>query len=718
MEAFLLSHPDRVMARLEVFAGDATSQTNNEHSPATKPHSPSLATLSKRQAGKFISRRGNATIIESPSPSSQVSPGISKLWKPYSSAWATPRRDLYTSFASSRTATSGTSPTQRQTLSFGRKDRFKCRLSMFLCLSFVAFTVYMNMLMKVVVPSPDSHQFEPPKQTTPQRQEQQKQKHVNQENSLSITDSVASNSSKPTKSETSQQKVQPTPKENEVLQAPTKSNTLRKEIHPPRVVVLSQDDMDASPRMVIQNFHDGNVLMALGTSKDEEDSDGSIPVLHPKAISEGEDTNVNEHTDDKPLAKGSSHDDHHVATLQDEQSHNGSSLLELELNNDEVGGDGSIPELLPIEKSEEEDKGAYNHTEDKSPANENGKEEEQCLPLGEWQTQSFLNCNTLHEVDMKRYLTFLGQGWFRSTWKVNLNDGIQNETMVLKTLRLEREFLEEYYELHRRDAVAMERLTFSPYVMDVYGYCGQSALNEIAGLPIRGGVLTSLEELNRRLRPHEGAEVERLKLKLALSVSLGLSHVHYVNQPRNGQSDDTAPLNNTDPLTTLPAMAHYDVNPRNIAIVKGGKPKLNDFNIAEFLTVRQNTTNANSTNRCGMFRSRLHEPWWRAPEEMDMTSTTFVDEKVDVYALGGVLYHIWTTHSPTGKMKRYRMDEVRAKVRQGIPPRIPEDKGIIGEAFTKAMKMCLRADPKERADIMEVTEVFLDAVEKVRDEER
>ena len=103
---------------------------------------------------------------------------------------------------------------------------------------------------------------------------------------------------------------------------------------------------------------------------------------------------------------------------------------------------------------------------------------------------------------------------------------------------------------------------------------------------------------------------------------------------------------------------------------------------------------------------------------MDMTSTTFVDEKVDVYALGGVLYHIWTTHSPTGKMKRYRMDEVRAKVRQGIPPRIPEDKGIIGEAFTKAMKMCLRADPKERADIMEVTEVFLDAVEKVRDEER
>ena len=32
------------------------------------------------------------------------------------------------------------------------------------------------------------------------------------------------------------------------------------------------------------------------------------------------------------------------------------------------------------------------------------------------------------------------------------------ETVVLKTLRIEREFLDEYYELHRRDALAMERL--------------------------------------------------------------------------------------------------------------------------------------------------------------------------------------------------------------------------------------------------------------------
>ena len=46
--------------------------------------------------------------------------------------------------------------------------------------------------------------------------------------------------------------------------------------------------------------------------------------------------------------------------------------------------------------------------------------------------------------------------------------------------RLSRDFLPEYYELHRRDAVSMERLSSSPYVMDVFGYCGQSAVTELA----------------------------------------------------------------------------------------------------------------------------------------------------------------------------------------------------------------------------------------------
>jgi serine/threonine protein kinase len=331
---------------------------------------------------------------------------------------------------------------------------------------------------------------------------------------------------------------------------------------------------------------------------------------------------------------------------------------------------------------------------------------DKCLPMADWQTQSFVNCNSLHEIDLHQGIThvqngttqlaFLGQGWFRSTWQVGSDS---EEPVVLKTLRLEREFLEEYYELHRRDAVAMERLTHSPFVMNVFGYCGQSALNELANFKY----VTSLEALDRRLRGKGMASaVLVLKLRLATSIAVGVSHVHGVE------------VENSNSGLSFPAgMVHYDLNPRNIAITRGGKPKLNDFNIAEFLKYDPTT---NET--CG-FRSRLHEPWWRAPEEMDMSHQTIVNEKVDIYALGNILFHILTTHSPRGKMKRERMDEVREQVRAGVRPELPREyrksKDPIVLAFKEVMDMCFEPNPALRATSRQVADRLYETLEEFKD---
>ena len=102
-----------------------------------------------------------------------------------------------------------------------------------------------------------------------------------------------------------------------------------------------------------------------------------------------------------------------------------------------------------------------------------------CVPMHDWQTKSFPNCNLVHEYDLlaagpniyknstnlvlEDNMVLLGQGWFRHAWRLST----VNENVILKTLRLEREFYDEYYDLHRRDAVAMERLTHSPFIMDV-----------------------------------------------------------------------------------------------------------------------------------------------------------------------------------------------------------------------------------------------------------
>ncbi len=124
----------------------------------------------------------------------------------------------------------------------------------------------------------------------------------------------------------------------------------------------------------------------------------------------------------------------------------------------------------------------------------NTKGNESCEPMAKWQSMSFPTCNSLHEMNVfsaTPYLALrspapvgkfkakrttsqhniiqdtysaklLGNGWFRDAWKVS---DVNNSSFAFKTLRLERDFVPEYFELHRRDSVALERLTESPYVM-------------------------------------------------------------------------------------------------------------------------------------------------------------------------------------------------------------------------------------------------------------
>jgi serine/threonine protein kinase len=325
-------------------------------------------------------------------------------------------------------------------------------------------------------------------------------------------------------------------------------------------------------------------------------------------------------------------------------------------------------------------------------------EDPDCVPLADWQTGFNPTCNSVHEMDMRagfnrNQLAFVGQGWFRITWKWQETDGTAKpKPVVLKTLRTEREFLEEYYELHRRDAVAMERLTGSPFVVNVHGYCGQSAINEWADFDVPG--IISLEDLDKRMRGQTSQASLLIKLRLAASIAQGLADIH-------------AGGNVAENYQGPPLMVHYDLNPRNIALFQGAQPKINDFNIAEFVHINP------KTNKTCPFRSRMHTPWWRAPEEVhedevdgDPSTIRWIDYNVDVYALGNLLFHILTTHAPRGKMTSDRMESVRAIVASGQKPVLEDpwatSKDPIVRAFRTAMDMCYHKDPKKRASAQEV----------------
>lgn len=302
------------------------------------------------------------------------------------------------------------------------------------------------------------------------------------------------------------------------------------------------------------------------------------------------------------------------------------------------------------------------------------------------------------------------------------NESLKKPPFLLQTnARIERDFLEEYYELHRRDALAMERLTFSPYVLNIYGYCGQSAINELANFGIEG--LASLEKIARQFRGINVEPVNKIKLQLASMVAAGVSHLHSIDYPDHIPTEHRNQSSSTlSKKRSNATLVHYDLNPRNIAIVKRGKPKINDFNVAEFLSWDPKT---NST--CG-FKGRFREPWWRAPEEMHFHDTSYknpapLTEKVDIYSLGNILMTILTTHSPRGKMSTELQEEIRPKVARGELPKLPPDFNETEAAgdpallpIMNAMYKCLRALPEDRPSAGEIAEELAFAVDNLPEE--
>ena len=129
--------------------------------------------------------------------------------------------------------------------------------------------------------------------------------------------------------------------------------------------------------------------------------------------------------------------------------------------------------------------------------------------------------------------------------------------------RFEHKFEDAHFEHDRIDAVAMERLTSSPHVINVFGFCGHSVITEFAE-GTRVGTLAD-----------KSAKTYLARLKIARDIAMGLADVHGIDG---------------DGIATF---VHLDINPANVVSI-GGTLKLNDFNIG--IILRWNQT---SNQRCG-----------------------------------------------------------------------------------------------------------------------
>jgi len=327
----------------------------------------------------------------------------------------------------------------------------------------------------------------------------------------------------------------------------------------------------------------------------------------------------------------------------------------------------------------------------------------QCT-LEKWQKASHPNCNDIHSLSMADLLV-TGSRIFSNSPRNQMNmlanlirhkkeeqglvhifrsganriSGVLvkgSDSVIYKTQRYKEKFIPDLYERARVEAMAMDILKTA--AVNVYGFCGVASLTEYGD----GGNLAT--------RVREAAMEPLKKLEYALNLSKVVADMHSVHTSNNYSS----------------ALIHGDLDASNV-VAAHGRLKLIDFHQA-LLIPWSRTTNSPCYPSNRPTGPAIDT---RAP---DIAKGDTLDEKVDIYGLGALLFYILTEGARLYHCERPRGScnygsrwnntlsdlEIRALKEKGVLPSLPEeieqssDQAI--KVIRETMKLAVQADPKMR----------------------
>jgi serine/threonine protein kinase len=316
-------------------------------------------------------------------------------------------------------------------------------------------------------------------------------------------------------------------------------------------------------------------------------------------------------------------------------------------------------------------------------------EETHCPFIADWQKQTSANanCNLLHEVGirvgdsgLKDRLEHLDSGGFKDVFSV-WNEDDTPTGFVLKTTFVDGDFRGRDLYKHQRDAMIMDEATASPYVLDMYGYCGHSGLVERA-----------TGTMKQWMRDHREEAEPLILLQIAVMVALGVRDMHLFH---NGMA----------------TVAHADVKVQQFLLIPSNDGsvqfKINDFNRCALLTSK------NPPEVCPFFMGNTHKgSTSRAPEEY--TDDAPQTDKIDVFSMGAVFYYILTGYAPFNDVSFKRAIK---KITSGIQPPLPKsiqnstDPSIV--AIVDSMNKCRQFHAKDRPSSREVAKELTEAYDKI-----
>jgi hypothetical protein len=309
-----------------------------------------------------------------------------------------------------------------------------------------------------------------------------------------------------------------------------------------------------------------------------------------------------------------------------------------------------------------------------------------CVALGDWMNDIHPSCNIVHEIDTtdffmnrnrtkvlvngaarRKRMFYVGSGAYRDAFMFTDYDGSRR---LLKRFRWADNLNIHHQSIDkmRRDAVAMEQLTGSSYVADIYAYCSVSSLVDYSNEQ-------DLSEIFDGKKQPTKDELFRISYDVAASVV----DAHHPNA--QGQS----------------TIAHLDIKPDQW-IRMNGKYLFQDFNLARFLS-----WNPKRQENCG-WSTGWKGGRYHAPEQY--TKDVPLTDKADVYALGAVLSFLLTKRQPFQGKERWQVTKILSNggVLKLTDPVILNSTHPFDVTVRQVVQMCLAMDPDERPSARDVAD--------------
>eukprot|EP00980_Cylindrotheca_fusiformis_P021774 scaffold8600_cov111-Cylindrotheca_fusiformis.AAC.6 len=262
----------------------------------------------------------------------------------------------------------------------------------------------------------------------------------------------------------------------------------------------------------------------------------------------------------------------------------------------------------------------------------------------------------MHEIHMESQFKFIAHGNYNAVFVLRDIDQGQH---IVKILQYENDYTDRNFDRVRRDSLITERASSSPYVVNIFSFCGFSQVTEFGE---EGNLDDVIYDYYSHLEAHQ-------KIQIATQVAQGLADVHDLDG---------------DGISSI---SHGDVATKQYILIDG-RFKLNDFNLGRFIRwnpILRKACPYTVGNNNGKFRS---------PEEYEYLPETAA---IDVWALGSILVELLTgTYVWAG----YTATTARAEIIEGeLPPILSDFENStdpVDQVLLKAIDLCYVYEPSDR----------------------